>query len=71
MVGWHQFPSDLPEGFQEGSNEIMLAFYKINEVVFNAITLYPYKILNAESGRYDYKKNSFMRFIPHERNKHD
>ena len=71
MVGWHQFPSDMPEGFQEGSDEIMLALYKINEVVFNAITLYPYKILNAASGRYDYQKNSFMRFIPHERNKHD
>ena len=45
----------------------MLALYKINEVVFNAITLYPYKMLNAESGKFDYKKNSFMRFIP----KHD
>ena len=71
MVGWHQFPSVLPEGFQEGSDEIMLALYKINEVVFNAITLYPYKILNAESGKFDYKKNSFMRFILHEGNKHD
>ena len=71
MVGWHQLPSDLPEVFQEGSDEIMLALYKINEVVFNAITVYPYKILNAESGKFDYKKNSFMRFIPHERNKHD
>ena len=27
--------------------------------------------MNAESGNYEYKKNSFMRFIPHERNKHD
>ena len=71
MVEWHQLPSDLPEGFQEGRDEIMLALYKINEIVFNAITVYPYKILNAESGRSDYMKNSFMRFIPHERNKHD
>ena len=71
MVGLHQLPSDLAEGFQEGSDEIMLALYKINEVVFNAITLYPYKILSAESGKFEYKKNSFMRFIPHERNKHE
>ena len=71
MIGWHQFPSELRKGFHEGSNEIMLALYKINEVVFNAITVYPYKILNVESGSYEYKKNSFMRFIPHERNEHD
>ena len=71
MIGWHQFPSDLPEGFHEGSDEIMLALYKINEVIFNAITVYPYKILNVESGKFEYKKNSFMRFIPHERNEHD
>ena len=30
MIGWHQFPSDLPKGFHEGSDEIMLALYKIN-----------------------------------------
>ena len=48
----------------------MLALYKINEVVFDALIVYPFKILNYESGRYEYK-NSFMRFIPHERNKHD
>ena len=33
--------------------------------------MYPFKILNNESGEYEYKKHSFMRFIPHERNKHD
>ena len=33
--------------------------------------VYPYKIRNVESGKYEYKKNSFMRFIPHERNRHD
>ena len=71
MVGWHQFKSDMPEGFQEGSDEIMLALYKINEVVFDATVVYPFKILNNESGEYEYKKHSFMRFIPHERNKHD
>ena len=71
MIGWHQLPSDMPKGFHEGSDEVMLALYKINEVIFNAITIYPYKILNIESGQYEYKKNSFMRFIPHERNEHD
>ena len=71
MIGWHQLSSDLPKGFHEGSDEVMLALYKINEVIFNSIVVYPYKIRNIESGKYEYKKNSFMRFIPHERNKHD
>ena len=46
-----------------------IVLYKINELVFNAIVLYPFKVYNFESGNYEYKKNSFMRFIPHERNK--
>ena len=71
MIGWHQLPSDLPTGFHEGSDDVMLALYKVNEVIFDAIVSYPYKIWNVESGKYEYKKNSFMRFIPHERNKHD
>ena len=49
----------------------MLALYKINEVIFDAIVVYSYKIRNVESGKYEYKKNSSMRFIPHERNRHD
>ena len=71
MIGWHQLSSDLPKGFHEGSDEVMLALYKINEVIFNSTVVYPYKIRNIEYGKYEYKKNSFMRFIPHERNKHD
>ena len=71
MIGWHQLPSDLPREFHEGSDEVMLALFMINEVIFDAIVVYPYKIRNIESGKYEYKKNSFMRFIPHERNKHD
>ena len=27
--------------------------------------------MNVESGKFEYKKNLFMRFIPHERNEHD
>ena len=71
MIGLHQLPSDMPEGFHEGTDEVILALYKINEVIFKAITVYPYKILNIESGKFEYKKNSFMKFIPHERNEHD
>ena len=71
MIGWHQLPSDLPTGFHEGSDEVMLALYKINEIIFDAIVIYPYKIRNVESGNYEYKKNSSMRFISHEKNKHD
>ena len=69
MLGWHQFPTCMPRRFHEGSDEVMLALYKINELVFKAIVLYPFKVYNFESGKYEYKKNSFMKFIPHERNK--
>ena len=47
----------------------MLALYKIYEETFNAMVVYPYKVYNFESCRYECKKNSFMIFIPHERNK--
>ena len=71
MIGWHQYPTDLPKGFLQGCDEVMLALYNINEVIFDALVIYPFKIKNTESGQYDYKKHSFIRFIPHERTKHD
>ena len=52
MLGWHQFKIDLPKGFHEGSDEVMLALYKINEVVFDAIVMYPPKVYNFESENY-------------------
>ena len=67
MIGWHRFPTSLPKGFHERSDEVMLSLYKINEVVFEAIVIYTSKIFNYESGNYEYRRNSFMRFIPHER----
>ena len=36
MLGWNNFPSSMVGGYHEGSNEIMLALYKLNEVLFNA-----------------------------------
>ena len=30
MLGWHQYPSELLKGFHEGSDEVMLALYKLN-----------------------------------------
>ena len=53
---------------------VMLALYKLNEVSFEAIVVYPrehilLKTYNFESLRYEYRKNSFMRFIPSEKNK--
>ena len=62
--------SILPKGFYEGSDEAMLSIYKINQVIFEAIVMFPLKVFNFESGNYEYKKISFMRFIPHERNEH-
>ena len=69
MIGWHQFPTSMPRGFHEGSDEVMLTLYKIKELVFDAIVLYPLKVYNFESREFEYKKNSFMRLIPHEKNK--
>ena len=49
MIGWHQLPSDLPTGLYEGSDELMLALYKINEIIFDAIVVYPFKIRRTHS----------------------
>ena len=35
MLGWNSYPTNLVGGYHEGSNEIMLALYKLNEVLFN------------------------------------
>ena len=47
----------------------MLAFYKLNEVMFNMRVVYPFMVYNYESERYEHKKNSFMKFNPFEKNK--
>ena len=44
--------------------------YKINEVVFDARVVYPFMVYNYESEDYEYRKNSFMKFNPSEKNKH-
>ena len=65
----HKYPSELPKGFHEGSDEVMLALYKLNELIFKARVVYPFKVYNYESEQYEYKRNSFMKFIPSEQNK--
>ena len=69
MLGWHQYPSVLPKGFHEGSDEVMLALYKLNEMISITIVVYPFKVYNYGSEQYEYKKNSSMKFFPSERNK--
>ena len=69
MLGWHKYQTELPRGFHEGSDEIMLALYKLNEVIFNAKVVYPFMVFNYESESYEYRKNSFMKFNPFEKNK--
>ena len=64
MLGWNNFPSSMVGGYHEGSDEIMSALYKLNEVLFNAIVVYPMMIYNQEAQRYEYKKNAFMTFNP-------
>ena len=46
MLGWHQYQTELPRGFHEGSDEIMLALYKLNEVMFDARVVYPFMVYN-------------------------
>ena len=64
MLGWNNFPSSMVGGYHEGSDEIMLALYKHDEVIFNAIVVYPMMIYNQEAQRYEYKENAFMTFNP-------
>ena len=56
-------------GYPEGSKEIMLALYKLNEVLFDANVVYPFKIYNQGAQRYEYRKNAFMTFNPNHKNK--
>ena len=64
MLGWNNYPTNLVGGYHEGSNEIMLALYKLNEVLFNANVVYSFKIYNQEAKRYEYRENAFMTFDP-------
>ena len=69
MLEWHKYKTLLPRGFHEGSDEVMLALYKLNEVLFDARVVYPHRVYNYESDSYEYRKNSFMKFNPFEKNK--
>ena len=71
MLGWNNYPSSMVGGYHEGSDEIMLALYKLNEVLYEAIVVYSMLIYNQEAQRYEYKKNVFMTFNPSHKNKHD
>ena len=69
MLRWKNYPTDLVGGYPEGSKEIMLALYKLNEVLFDANVVYPFKIYNQGAQRYEYRKNAFMTFNPNHKNK--
>ena len=58
-------------GYHEGLDEIMLALYKLNEVIFGATVVYPFKIYNQEAQRYKYRKHAFMTFNPNHKSKYD
>ena len=49
MLGWHQYQSDLRKGFHEGSDEVMLALYKLSELIFQSRVVSPFKVYNYES----------------------
>ena len=48
----------------DGTSELMLQIYKFNHVSFRANVLYPYQRRNLDTGIFEYRANSFMRFIP-------
>ena len=58
MLGWHQYPSDLSKVFHQGSDEVMLALYKLSELIFQSRVVYPFKVYNNELEQYENKKNS-------------
>ena len=53
MLGWHQYRSELPKGFHEESDEVMLALYKLNELIFEARVVYPLKVYTYETEQYE------------------
>ena len=49
----------------------MLQIYKFNHIAFRATVLYPYQRRNLHTGIFEYRSNSFMRFIPTDNNMND
>ena len=54
-----------------GTSELMLQIYKFNHVAFRAKVLYPHQRRNLNTGIFEYRANSFMRFIPRDNDMND
>ena len=54
----------LHHDIHDGTSELMLQIYKFNHIAFHANVLYPYQRRNLNTGIFEYRSNSFMRFIP-------
>ena len=50
MLGWQKYPSELPKGFHKWSDEVMLALYKLNDLIFNARVVYLFKVNGSVRG---------------------
>ena len=61
----------LHHDIHDGTSELMLQIYKFNHVAFRTNVLYPYQRRNLHTGIFEYRANSFMRFIPTDNNMND
>ena len=72
IFGWNtKYPHMLHHDIHDGTSELMLQIYKFNHVAFRANVLYPYQRRNLNTGIFEYRSNSFMRFIPTDNNMND
>ena len=61
----------LHHDIHDGTSELILQIYKFNHIAFRANVLYPCQRRNLHSGIFEYRANSFMRFIPTDNNTND
>ena len=72
IFGWNtRYPHMLHHDIHHGTSELMLQVYKFNHIAFRANVLYPYQRRNLHTGIFEYRANSFMRFIPTDNNMND
>ena len=71
IFGWSNRPSEMLSDIHSGSDELMLAMYKHNGVVFNATVFYLYSCKNSVTDTWEYDKHAFLRFIPEHENYYD
>ena len=65
------YPHMLHHDIHGGTSDLMLQISKFNHGAFRANVLYPYQRRYLNTGIFEYRVNSFMRFIPTDNNMND